>query len=236
MNITEALKRATVLMPVIGPQWLHIHDEHGRRRIDSVDDWVLNEIMTAIKSGMKIVPVLVSGASLPTSKALPPELVPLLENQAYEIKDEYWERDTEALLNMLAAFGLERISDEPKIDKADYPPPVDCSKPLSAEELEVVLKRIPDWRLVRRPPAQEGAGQRIELHRTFRFRSFEDAMHFIHTASRYISMTSHHPDWQNIWISVRVWLTTWDIGHQPSFKDVRLAEYLDELYLNYTVS
>jgi pterin-4a-carbinolamine dehydratase len=44
---------------------------------------------------------------------------------------------------------------------------------------------------------------------------------------------SNTPDWQNIWVSLRVWLTTWDIGHRPSFKDIRLAEYLEKLYRDY---
>ncbi len=54
-------------------------------------------------------------------------------------------------------------------------------------------------------------------------------------ASRYVHLTDHHPDWQNLWVSVKVWLSTWDIGHKPSFKDVRLAKYLENLYRDYIV-
>jgi pterin-4a-carbinolamine dehydratase len=74
---------------------------------------------------------------------------------------------------------------------------------------------------------------RIGLVRTYIFVSFEDAMHFMQTASRYISRAEHHPEWENVWVSVRVWLTSWDIGHRPSLKDVALAEQLDKLYENY---
>jgi pterin-4a-carbinolamine dehydratase len=49
-------------------------------------------------------------------------------------------------------------------------------------------------------------------------------------------MHGHHPDWENIWINVLVWLTTWDIGHRPSYKDVRLAEHLDAVYRDYVVA
>jgi len=58
-------------------------------------------------------------------------------------------------------------------------------------------------------------------------------LHFMHTASRLFSKAQHHPEWENRWISVRVWLTSWDIGHRPSQKDVALAEELDRLYRHY---
>ena len=46
-------------------------------------------------------------------------------------------------------------------------------------------------------------------------------------------MVDHHPDWENIWRTITVWLTTWDLGHLPSIYDIELAEYLDQLYLEY---
>ena len=69
--------------------------------------------------------------------------------------------------------------------------------------------------------------------RTYEFATFEDAIHFMATATRHISIIDHHPDWENIWRTITVWLTTWDLGHHPSIYDIELAEYLDQLYLNY---
>ena len=74
------------------------------------------------------------------------------------------------------------------------------------------------------------------LLRSYRFRSFEDAIHFMATASRFIVRTEHHPAWANIWRTVTVRLTTFDIGHKPSVFDSRLAEYLDDLYREYATA
>ena len=38
----------------------------------------------------------------------------------------------------------------------------------------------------------------------------------------------HHTRWENIWRTVRVYLTTWDIDHQISDRDIQLAKYLPE--------
>ncbi len=49
-------------------------------------------------------------------------------------------------------------------------------------------------------------------------------------ATRHISKTDHHPRWENVWRTVSVWLSTWDIDHKLSHYDVDLAEYLENLY------
>jgi hypothetical protein len=89
-------------MPVIGPRWLYTQDEDSRRRIDLPSDWIRNEVAEALKARKTLLPVLVSGATLPTRKALPECLEALPEVQAYELKDEYWDRDTNELVKRLA--------------------------------------------------------------------------------------------------------------------------------------
>jgi pterin-4a-carbinolamine dehydratase len=69
--------------------------------------------------------------------------------------------------------------------------------------------------------------------RTFEFESFHDLIHFMNTAARFIDRIDHHPEWTNIWRTLVVYLTTWDIGFKPSMLDVDLAAYLDDLYKNY---
>ena len=63
----------------------------------------------------------------------------------------------------------------------------------------------------------------------FEFASFEDAIAFMGGAARRISEMDHHPRWENIWRTVSVWLTTWDIGQKPTELDLQLARYLEEL-------
>jgi pterin-4a-carbinolamine dehydratase len=45
-----------------------------------------------------------------------------------------------------------------------------------------------------------------------------------------IEKGQHHPRWENMWSTVKVWLSTWDIEFQPSRYDVRLARMLDQAY------
>ncbi len=57
-------------------------------------------------------------------------------------------------------------------------------------------------------------------------------------AAKHISIVQHpqhHPRWENTWRTVRVWLTTWDIGHKLSQYDLDLAQYLDNLFGKYPV-
>ena len=52
----------------------------------------------------------------------------------------------------------------------------------------------------------------------------------MNTALRFISRIDHHPEWTNIWRTLVVYLTTWDIGHKPSMLAVDVAAYLDGLF------
>ena len=234
-RITRALSEATVLLCVVGPAWLLTHNEYGQRRIDLENDWVRDELVTAFDKGIPVLPILVSGATQFAAAALPERLWPLLARQSYELKDEYWQRDLAPLVEHLVSLGFRRVDSESTSEDVIYPPPVDRIKKLTPDQLEEALTRLPEWRIVRRPQPGSKAGVRTELYRTFRFATFEDATHFMFVASRYASKYGHHPDWQNLWINVQVWLTTWDIGHYPSYKDARLATYLDKLYEEYEV-
>jgi len=104
---------------------------------------------------------------------------------------------------------------------------------LSQLELDESLKRLPTWQLVQRPNNRSQTGRATELHRQFSFASFEDAMHFMLTASRRVALMDHHPEWHNFYKTVSVWSTTWEIGYKPSPLDIELAGYLDELYTSY---
>jgi hypothetical protein len=107
-RITEALARASALIVLIGPNWIRIADEYGRRRLDMEDDWVRKEVLHAICHGLVVIPLLVSQASLPVREALPDCLRPLLEHQALELRDHSWEDDRNAVLDRLERTGFRR--------------------------------------------------------------------------------------------------------------------------------
>ena len=106
------------------------------------------------------------------------------------------------------------------------------STPSTSQEIEAALTQLPHWQIVERTPAGSDHPH-VDLHRLFEFASFGDAMHFMLTASRFIHATDHHPSWQNTYSKVEVWITTGELKHQLSRKDMTLARYLEELFQQY---
>jgi pterin-4a-carbinolamine dehydratase len=234
-QIDNALHESSVVVVVIGAQWLFVHDANGRRRIDKEEDWVRSEILAGIKNERTVLPVLVSGATLPNAEGLPDCLRPLLDSQAYELNDKYWERDASYLIKRLEELGIQRASPEATRADVPYPVPIDTSKEVTEAELKEALTSLPGWVISARTLQADPDHQTVELYKAFKFRTFADAIHFMNTAARFVSINQHHPDWQNLWVTVQVWLTTWDIGHRLTYKDIRLSQYLEKLYREYTV-
>jgi hypothetical protein len=97
--ITGAVGSCAALIAVIGEQWLALCDERGRRQLDNPEDFVRLEIETALDRGVRVIPVLVNGASMPRSVDLPPSLQKLARRQAVELRPDHF--DTSALIRVL---------------------------------------------------------------------------------------------------------------------------------------
>jgi hypothetical protein len=87
---------------VIGPRWECSQDASGRRRLEDPEDWVRQEVATALARELPIVPVLVERSDMPAAESLPPELRRLAEYQACELTDRHWRKDVDALAALLA--------------------------------------------------------------------------------------------------------------------------------------
>jgi hypothetical protein len=95
--ITRSVRSAGVLLVVIGPNWLSVRDEGGRR-LDSEDDYVRLEILTAREHHVAILPVRVDGAGHPAAGALPAELRFLADINSVSIGNGvHWHTDMEHL-------------------------------------------------------------------------------------------------------------------------------------------
>jgi len=66
-----------------------------------------------------------------------------------------------------------------------------------------------------------------KLTKTFKFKTFGDAIAWMVKASYFIEKMDHHPEWTNIYNKVMVTLTTHDAGNKITEKDRNLAEALD---------
>ncbi len=230
-DIKNALQESTVLVAVIGPKWLYTHDEHGRRRIDNEDDWVRTEALYGLTANKFVVPLLVQGAPTLDAAALPESLRGLCAIQNYQISENYWERDIQFLF-----ADLDRSGFLPVITGSDivYPAQRDKSIPLSSKEALAAMDAAAGWSIVQsKRSGASGVKYVSELTKTYQFQSFEDCIHFMNAAARHISFIDHHPRWENIWVNLIVSITTWDIGGALTYKDVRLAKYLDELFIAY---
>jgi serine/threonine protein kinase len=86
-KIIKKLEEAEIVLVIIGKDWLTKDtDEFGRRRIDNENDWVRKEIETAIKDNKTILPILIDGAKMPPSPALPDPINKLESYQAFDLR------------------------------------------------------------------------------------------------------------------------------------------------------
>jgi len=98
--LAQRIANADVVLAVIGPQWLTIANQDGRR-LDQVNDYVRIEIATALKSGKRVVPVLVGGADMPDPEAMPAALKALADRHAIVLRDAFFEQDFDLLVDDL---------------------------------------------------------------------------------------------------------------------------------------
>jgi hypothetical protein len=99
--IEKAVGACDVFLAVIGRHWLDCKDREGRRRLDDPQDFIRLETGSALARNVRVIPVLVEGASLPQRHELPEELQELTERQAIELRDTHWNDDIEALIAKL---------------------------------------------------------------------------------------------------------------------------------------
>jgi len=88
---------------------------------------------------------------------------------------------------------------------------------LSQDEIQVALKDLTGWGVA--------AGK---LHREYKFANFVDAFGFMASAALVAESMNHHPEWFNVYQTVKVDLTTHDAGG-ISRNDVELARRFEKL-------
>jgi 4a-hydroxytetrahydrobiopterin dehydratase len=95
--------------------------------------------------------------------------------------------------------------------------PTSRSVKLSRAKLAIALSKLPDWKL-------KGG----KLHREYKFADFVAAFGFMTGAALVAQGMDHHPEWFNVWNTVRVGLATHDAGGITT-RDVALAHSMEEL-------
>ena len=101
--IDDAVSSCQVLLAVIGERWADHTDAAGARRLDDPQDFNRLEIEMALERDIRVVPVLVNGAALPSPEQLPDSLAPLSRRQALPLTDATFRIDTTRLVEQLEA-------------------------------------------------------------------------------------------------------------------------------------
>jgi formylglycine-generating enzyme required for sulfatase activity len=132
--LQQGLDTCAAMLVVIGPRWLTVSDRQGRRRLDLPRDWVRQEIAESLRRpGVRVFPVLVDGAEMPSEEELPEALQPLVRRQAFPLTVRHWRNDVEQLIDFLrkvpglapaSAPGPKSPQAEPAAKSAEPPPKV----------------------------------------------------------------------------------------------------------------
>jgi 4a-hydroxytetrahydrobiopterin dehydratase len=121
------------------------------------------------------------------------------------------------LAKVLPLFGTSRVVARGYIPTPGETMPRSRSGKLSKAKLAVALLELPGWKL-------KGG----KLHREYKFADFVAAFGFMTAAALVAQRRDHHPEWFNVWNTVRVDLATHDAGGITTL-DVALAHSMEEL-------
>jgi len=103
--LDEQVGEYHVLLAIIGGHWLDAGDASGNRRLDDPADYVRIEIESALEKDIPVIPLLVSGAQMPSEESLPSSLRKLAYRNGIPIRpDPDFHRDMDRLISALEKY------------------------------------------------------------------------------------------------------------------------------------
>jgi len=100
--IRREVGASQVLLVLIGKRWLGQRDG-APARIHDAGDFVRLEVATGLARGMRVIPLLLDGASMPSEAQLPEALRPLAHRNALQLDNARFAADTAQLVAALRA-------------------------------------------------------------------------------------------------------------------------------------
>lgn len=102
--VKDVINKCSVVLVIIGSEWLTSADTSGRRRLDDALDLVRIEVEAALSSKLPVIPLLVEGVAMPPVEELPPSLAKLPYRKGMTIRPDLdFNQDMQRLI-----FGLEQ--------------------------------------------------------------------------------------------------------------------------------
>ncbi|MGC6476067.1 MAG: 4a-hydroxytetrahydrobiopterin dehydratase [Parvibaculales bacterium] len=89
---------------------------------------------------------------------------------------------------------------------------------LSTQQRRDAMKKLPSWKKTR---------GREAIEKTFVFTSFSTAFAWMTRVALRAEQMDHHPEWFNVYNTVKVTLTTHDVGGLSQL-DIDLAKFMDK--------
>ena len=137
--IERAITSCQVLVALVGPGWTVEADRQGRR-LDNPHDPVVGEIRTALGKGIRVIPVLIDGATMPHEEDLPTAIQAFSRLNALRLDHETFRTDTELLV-----VGIEQALAEAGSSN-------DFSRPYGTPPAAGLAQRASDHRVSVWPP------------------------------------------------------------------------------------
>lgn len=87
-HLTNNITSCDVVLVIIGDKWLDVADNEGNRRLDLPNDFVRFEVEVALRQeDVKVIPVLIKNATMPSAGDLPESLDQLPRRNAIRVRD-----------------------------------------------------------------------------------------------------------------------------------------------------
>jgi TIR domain/VHL beta domain len=118
--LAERLQSCDLMLALIGPDWIDAVDSRGTRRLDSPTDFVRQEIATALKRKIRVTPVFLQGAPMPSADRLPDDLKDLAYRNGFELSHTRWESDFSEMVRRLGLTPM-TIAQSPAPPRAQGP-------------------------------------------------------------------------------------------------------------------
>lgn len=99
--IDQSVATCSVLLAMMGVEWLGTRDPQGLRRLEDANDFVRIELASALRRDIPVIPVLVRGAKMPRADQLPEDLQELAFRNAVELTHARWKSDVQVLIRAL---------------------------------------------------------------------------------------------------------------------------------------
>jgi uncharacterized membrane protein HdeD (DUF308 family) len=134
--LSEEVGKCDVLLAIIGPNWLNMRDDRGKRRLDNPTDFVRVEIRAALERGVPVIPVLLDGAAIPDANKLPEDLKELHVRNGLPIRHASFAGDVGKLIRDLKRK-RPQVESEPELPPQRVGPPLPAGQEiLNASKLD----------------------------------------------------------------------------------------------------